>query len=55
LKANFEAVDPGHVLERVVAMPISTWNFKEDPGTRHIGPMAQDFKAAFLARAGRDC
>jgi hypothetical protein len=47
LKANFAAIDPQDVLERVVAMPISTWNFKQDSGTKHIGPMAQDFKAAF--------
>ena len=28
-------------------MPISYWNFKTDPATRHVGPMAQDFYAAF--------
>ena len=29
-------------------MPVSTWRFKtEDDSIRHIGPMAQDFMAAF--------
>ena len=26
---------------------MSEWSYKVDPGTRHIGPMAQDFHAAF--------
>ena len=29
-------------------MPMSTWNYKaQSPGIRHLGPMAQDFFAAF--------
>lgn len=29
-------------------MPISTWSYKtDDPSVRHLGPMAQDFSAAF--------
>jgi hypothetical protein len=29
-------------------MPVSTWSYRADPaGVRHMGPMAQDFKAAF--------
>jgi endosialidase-like protein len=36
------------VLERVAEMPVSTWSYKsEDPTVRHLGPMAQDFRAAF--------
>ena len=36
------------VLEKLAALPISTWNYKDDdPGVRHMGPMAQDFFAAF--------
>ena len=47
-KENFEDVDAADVLARVVAMPLSTWNFKgANPGIRSIGPMAQDFYAAF--------
>ena len=29
------------------ALPISTWSFTNAVNTRHIGPMAQDFHAAF--------
>jgi hypothetical protein len=47
-KANFEPVDARDVLERVAALPITRWNLKSAPATqRHIGPMAQDFHAAF--------
>ena len=47
-KENFEPVNPQAVLERLVAIPIQTWNWKaQKDGTRHIGPMAQDFQAAF--------
>jgi hypothetical protein len=47
-KENFMPVDSMDVLARVVAMPISTWNFKgADPALRAIGPTAQDFYAAF--------
>ena len=46
-KANFAAVDARELLAKVTALPISKWNYKTDPGTRHIGPMAQDFYAAF--------
>src|SRR6185437_2712401 len=36
------------VLQRVVGMPILRWNYKADGGQiMHIGPMAQDFYAAF--------
>jgi hypothetical protein len=48
LKENFEPVDSDDVLERLAAVPITTWNYKADsPAVRHIGPMAQDFSAAF--------
>ena len=46
-KENFAPVQPREVLEKVAALPLSGWNYKEDKGTRHIGPMAQDFYAAF--------
>jgi hypothetical protein len=48
VKENFGAVDQKTVLERLSAIPISTWNFIEnDNKTKHMGPMAQDFYAAF--------
>jgi hypothetical protein len=46
-KENFDPVDPQTVLERVTRLPITRWNYKEDPGSRHLGPTAQDFHAAF--------
>lgn len=36
------------VLETVAALPISTWRYLWEPeGVRHLGPMAQDWHAAF--------
>lgn len=48
LKTNFSSVDGLSVLEKVVRLPVSRWNYKTDADTvRHVGPMAQDFHAAF--------
>ena len=47
LKEQFTAIDSREILARVVNLPISSWNFKVDAHTRHIGPMAQDFYATF--------
>lgn len=47
LKTNFVAVNPREVLAKVSAIAISSWEYKESPGNRHVGPMAQDFHAAF--------
>ena len=48
LKANVAAVDGGDVLARLAQVPVSTWNYtSQDPSIRHMGPMAQDFYAAF--------
>jgi trimeric autotransporter adhesin len=47
-KENFTAVNAQSILAQVAALPISTWNYRaEDATVRHIGPMAQDFYAAF--------
>jgi Chaperone of endosialidase len=46
-KQDFAAVDPGSVLDKVVALPITTWHYKTDTTEQHLGPMAQDFRAAF--------
>jgi hypothetical protein len=47
VKENFTQIDPQEVLARVAVLPISEWSFKVDTATRHIGPTAQDFHAAF--------
>ena len=47
-KENFAAIKPADVLARVAALPITEWKYKVEPdGTEHLGPMAQDFHAAF--------
>ena len=47
LKAAVVPVDVEDVLARVVAMPIAEWSYTATPGVRHMGPMGQDFHAAF--------
>jgi trimeric autotransporter adhesin len=48
LKENFQPVDCRAFLEKVAALPLTTWNLKSQPTEiRHIGVMAQDFQAAF--------
>ncbi|EID79766.1 hypothetical protein MLGJGCBP_05026 [Rhodococcus sp. T7] len=43
-----EPVGVNEVLERVVALPVSIWTYGFDHhSVRHMGPMAQDFAAAF--------
>ncbi|HEY4139286.1 MAG TPA: tail fiber domain-containing protein, partial [Casimicrobiaceae bacterium] len=47
-KENLRSISPQAVLRKVVAMPVATWNWKSQDATiRHMGPMAQDFRAAF--------
>lgn len=46
VKDKFVAIDPQAVLAKVAAMPISTWVIK-GYNQIHMGPMAQDFRAAF--------
>lgn len=47
-KENFAPIDAGEVLEKVAKLPVTTWNYHAQADSiRHIGPMAQDFKAAF--------
>jgi hypothetical protein len=47
LKENFAPVDRRAVLEKVARLPITQWTYKADPAATHLGPVAQDFKAAF--------
>ncbi|MBK8794037.1 MAG: tail fiber domain-containing protein [Holophaga sp.] len=47
-KTNLAAVNGRQVLEALAQIPIGTWSYKtQDASIRHIGPMAQDFSAAF--------
>ncbi len=47
-KMNFAAVSGTDLLAKVRALPITTWNYiSEGDKVRHLGPMAEDFHAAF--------
>jgi len=46
-KTAIAVIEPADILERVSALPISQWEYKDARGEAHIGPMAQDFYAAF--------
>jgi hypothetical protein len=52
IKEGFNTIEPLEVLRKVAALPITTWSYKQDPGVRHIGPMAEDFFSAFAVGAG---
>jgi hypothetical protein len=52
LKRDVAKVDDGAVLEKVAALPVAEWSYLSERGVRHVGPMAQDFYAAF--RVGAD-
>jgi hypothetical protein len=48
VKEKFRPIDSREILSHLVSLPIETWTFKQDKtGVQHIGPMAQDFYAAF--------
>lgn len=47
MKAGLTPVDRGATLEQITKLPISIWHYTNSPAVRHIGPMAQDFQAAF--------
>ena len=47
-KENFLPIIGESVLNKITAIPLTTWNYKGQEKTfRHYGPMAQDFFAAF--------
>jgi hypothetical protein len=46
-KTAITDVNPQEILARVSELPVSKWEYKDAPGEDHIGPMAQDFYAAF--------
>jgi hypothetical protein len=48
LKENFIVLDKQTALNKIAELPIMQWNYKIEPATSlHIGPIAQDFYAAF--------
>ena len=48
MKRNIRQVNGKEILSKLAQIPISQWSYKaQDPSIEHIGPMAQDFYAAF--------
>jgi Chaperone of endosialidase len=46
-KTDIVPLDDDSILAKVAALPVSAWRYKSESGVRHVGPMAQDFYAAF--------
>jgi len=47
-KSNFAPVDGVAILNALAGIPVETWNYNTQAAAiRHMGPMAQDFHAAF--------
>jgi hypothetical protein len=46
-KTSVTVVDHRSILRKLEALPVTSWQYKHDPKRRYIGPMAQDFRAAF--------
>jgi len=48
VKKDIAPVDARQILDKLAQLPISTWTYVDEPaGVRHLGPMAQDFRASF--------
>jgi hypothetical protein len=48
IKENFEEVDGEWLLGQIRKMPVTKWNYKKgDTSLKYMGPVAQDFYAAF--------
>jgi len=48
IKENFAEIDARKLLESVANLPVTRWNYRiENKETKHIGPVAEDFHAAF--------
>ncbi len=52
MKTDVASLDDAAILAKVAALPVSVWSYTSERGVRHVGPMAQDFYAAF--RVGED-
>ena len=46
-KTAIQPINNAEILQKVTELPISQWQYKASEGINHLGPMAQDFKAAF--------
>lgn len=46
-KEAFERIDSVSILDRLLALPMATWRYRDSAEGRHLGPTAEDFAAAF--------
>jgi len=46
-KTDIVPLDDASILAKVATLPVDRWSYKSEKGVRHVGPMAQDFYAAF--------
>lgn len=54
-KENFAKIDSEQVLDKVLNLDVSIWNYKGNPASmKQMGPMAQDFYAAFGLNGDND-
>lgn len=47
LKEDFRAADARQILEGVASLEIARWSYKAEANVPHLGPVAEDFSAAF--------
>jgi len=47
LKENFTEINNQEILNKIIQLPITQWNFKTVKDAKFIGPVAQDFYAIF--------
>jgi hypothetical protein len=47
MKTGVVPLDDAAVVAKVAALPVSEWSYSSERSVRHVGPMAQDFHAAF--------
>lgn len=51
-KQDIQQLEGRMVLAKLEQLPVTEWSYRDNPESRHIGPMAQDFRKAF--GLGRD-
>jgi hypothetical protein len=52
IKERLANVDERAVLEKLVNLHVTEWSYRGERDVRHVGPMAQDFRAAFGLGSG---
>ncbi len=47
IKEAVRPIDRKAIAESLRTLEVGEWSYKREPGVRHVGPMAQDFRAKF--------